>query len=106
MNNWTIEYSETALKDLYRLDGSQQILVQKAIRKVSKNPVSVQEGGYGKPLGNHNDSNLVGCYKIKIRSAGIRVVYRLKIIDGIMRIIIIGLREDVYKDAVKRLSQE
>ena len=105
MSSWVIEYSEAALKDLKSLDGSQQILVKKAIRKVSQNPVSEQEGGLGKPLGNHNNSDLVGCYKIKLRKAGIRVVYRLKIVDNKMRIIIIGMREDVYTEAKKRLSK-
>lgn len=102
MSNWKIEYSKEALKDLDKLDRTQIIIVQKALRKISQNPVAEQEGGYGKPLGNHNNSRLAGCYKVKLRGAGIRIVYELKIIGNIVRIIVIGMRNDVYKEAQRR----
>ena len=103
MNRWNVVYSEDAKEDLKRLDGSRRIIAEKMIRKVSENPVSVKEGGYGKPLGNHNASKLAGFYKVKNRSSGIRIVYQLKEIDGVMYIVIIGLREAVYEDAQKRI---
>lgn len=49
---WSIEFLEEAEKDMKKLDHSAQIQVLKGIRKVSQNPLSVREGGYGKPLGN------------------------------------------------------
>lgn len=33
--NWQIRFTKAAEKDLLQLDGSQRVLVQKAIRKVS-----------------------------------------------------------------------
>ena len=74
--SWKLEYLPEAEKDLKDLDGSQRILVLKAIKKVQQNPLPVDEQGYGKPLGNHNSTSLAGLLKIKLRSAGLRVVYQ------------------------------
>ena len=76
--NWTVEYLPEAEKDLKELDGSQRILVLKAIKKVQQNPLPVEENGYGKPLGNHSNANLAGLLKIKLRASGLRVVYQLR----------------------------
>ena len=73
--SWKVEYLPEAEKDLKGLDGSQRNLVLKAIKKVQQNPLPVDEQGYGKPLGNHNSTNLAGLLKIKLRSAGLRIVY-------------------------------
>ena len=64
----------------------------------------MQEGGYGKPLGNRTGNNLTNLLKIKFRNLGIRVVYKTIQIDGIMKIIVISARTDeqVYKEAGKR----
>ena len=64
----------------------------------------MQEGGYGKPLGNRTGNNLTNLLKIKFRNLGIRVVYKMIQIDGIMKIIVISARTDeqVYKEAGKR----
>ena len=42
--------------------------------------------------------------KIKFRDIGIRVVYKIERIEGIMKIIVISARTDeqVYKEAAKR----
>jgi mRNA interferase RelE/StbE len=103
--NWNVIYLPEARDDLSKLDGSQRILVQKAIKKVSKNPLPNIEGGYGKPLGNKNNVNLTGLLKIKLRSAGIRVVYQLERTERGMFIVVIGVREDdeVYQEAEKRV---
>ena len=47
---WSIEFLEEAEKDMKKLDHSAQIQVLKGIKKVSQNPLSVREGGYGKPF--------------------------------------------------------
>lgn len=101
---WKILYLKEAEKDLLKLDHSQRIQVLKAIKKVSINPLSTQEGGYGKPLGNHSSAELAGYYKIKLLKLGIRVVYGLEIKDETMKIIVISVREDnaVYRLAEKR----
>lgn len=101
---WGIEFLEEAEKDLRKLDHSAQIQVLKGIRKVSQNPLSVEEGGYGKPLGNKSGTNLTSLMKIKLRDLGIRIVYKVIRVDGIMKIIVISARTDeqVYKEAAKR----
>lgn len=104
---WKVRYTQEAEKDLLHLDGSQRILVQKAIRKVSQNPLPDYQGGYGKPLANKTNSKLAGCLKIKLKAAGIRIVYKLVEIDGVMVIVVIGARADneVYDIAQKRIIE-
>lgn len=102
--NWDVRFLEEAQKDLKRLDHSSQIQVLKGIKKVSTNPLPVSKGGYGKPLGNKSGTNLTNLLKIKFKNIGIRVVYKIEKIDGVMTIIVISARTDeqVYKEALKR----
>lgn len=104
MSTWRIEYLREALDDLRALDRSQQIQVQKAILKVSINPLPQSEGEYGKPLGSHSGSNLTGYLKIKLLKLGLRVVYQVIREGSIMKIVIISVRDDetVYKLAKSR----
>ncbi|MCD7818550.1 MAG: type II toxin-antitoxin system RelE/ParE family toxin [Lachnospiraceae bacterium] len=104
---WTVNYLPEAVKDLRTLDGSPRKLVRKAIDKVSENPLPVSEGGFGKPLGNRGDNNLTGLLKIKLRSAGIRIVYKVIRQDNDMIVIVIGAREDdeVYDIANQRAKK-
>lgn len=104
---WEIEFLEEAEKDMKKLDHSVRIQVLKGIRRVSQNPLSVQEGGYGKPLGNKTGTNLTNLLKIKFRDLGIRVVYKAVRVDGIMKIIVVSARTDeqVYKEAGKRRTK-
>lgn len=101
---WNIEFLEEAAKDIKRLDHSVRIQVLKGIQKVSRNPLPVQEGGYGKPLGSKSGTNLTNLLKIKFRDLGIRVVYKVIFDDGIMKIVVVSARADeqVYKEAAKR----
>lgn len=92
--SWNVNYLPEALEDLRRLDGSQRILIRKAIQKISQNPLPETEGGYGKLLGNKNNINLSGFLKIKLRGAGLRIVYQLIRQDDDMLVIVIGARED------------
>ncbi len=102
--NWSIEFLEEAQNDLKDLDGSAKVQVLKGIRKVSQNPLPISQGGYGKPLGNKSDTNLTGLLKIKFRDLGIRVVYKIELTDGVMKVIVISARSDeqVYKKAETR----
>lgn len=104
---WDIAYLPEALDDLRRLDGSQRILVRKAIQKVSSNPLPETEGGYGKLLGNKNNTNLSGLLKVKLRDAGLRIVYKLVRMEDRLLIIVIGTREDseAYEAAYKRIQK-
>ncbi len=101
---WSIEFLEEAQRDMKKLDHSAQIQVLKGIAKVSGNPLPTEEGGYGKPLSNKSGTNLTNLMKIKFRDLGIRVVYKIERVDGVMKIIVVSARTDeqVYKEAAKR----
>ncbi len=104
---WKLAYLPEAEKDLKDLDGSQRILLLKAIKKVLQNPLPVDENGYGKPLGHHSRTNLSSFLKIKLKSAGLRVVYKLQRKEDTMLVIVIGIRadEEVYEIAQKRADK-
>ena len=72
-----------------------------------ENPLPVSQGGYGKPLGNKENTNLTNLMKIKFRDIGIRVVYKIEYVDEVMKIIVISARTDeqVYKEASKRRKE-
>ncbi len=82
MSGYEVAFYPDALKDVKRLDGSQRKNVLKAIEKIRANPLSQNEGGFGKPLGNKAGTDLTGFMKIKLRGSGIRIVYRLIKIKG------------------------
>lgn len=105
--SWTVKYLPEAEKDLKALDGSQRILILKAIKKVQQNPLSQTEGGYGKSLGNKNGNDLHGFLKVKLKAAGLRIVYKTVKVDDMMLVIVIGARADdeVYGIAQKRIQE-
>ena len=105
--NWTLQFLPEAEKDFKNLAGNQQIMVAKAIKKVQENPLPVSEGGYGKPLGNKGGNNLTGLLKIKLKNAGIRVVYKLIRTETEMLVVVIGARadEEVYDTAKHRVQK-
>lgn len=104
--SWGVRYIPEAVRDLERLDGSQRILVRKAIAKASGDPRPQSEGGYGKPLGHRGGRDLTGLLKLKLRSAGLRIVYTLLRQDEKMLVIVIGVRADdeVYDIAEARAA--
>jgi len=104
---WDIRFCPEAVKDLKKLDNSLKKQVLAGIRKVSHNPVSQHEGGYGKPLGHINGDNLTGFFKIKYKRIGIRVVYTLVKERESMNIIVISIRDDeeCYKLANRRKNK-
>lgn len=105
--NWKVNYLPDAAKDFKKLSKSQQTQVVKAINKVSANPLPVQNGGYGKTLGNKQGNNLSGFLKIKLKNAGIRIVYKIVRTETEMLIIVIGMRTDeqVYNEAQHRIRK-
>ena len=105
--NWIVRELPEVQEDLNKLDKGKRKQVLKAIDRVSQNPLPQSDGGYGKPLGNKCNVNLTGCYKIKLRDAGIRIVYRLQRTEHGMEIVIIGMREsaEVYDLAAKRIEK-
>ena len=104
--NYELIYIPEAIEDMKNLDGSQRKLVRKALEKLKGNPLPQTEGGYGQWLGNKQGVNLSGFLKVKLRGAGLRIVYTLKRENEKVLIIIIGAREDeeVYELAKKRID--
>ena len=104
---WTLKFLPEAAKDLKNLAGNQRIMVAKAIDKVLENPLPENEGGYGKPLGNKNGNNLTNFLKIKLKSAEIRVVYKIIKTETEMLVVVIGARADdeVYDIAQTRAEK-
>lgn len=104
--SWTVRYLPEAERDVRGLDGSLRAQYDKAIRKVSQNPLPATRGGYGKPLGNKGGRNLTGLLKIKLRGAGLRAVYKVLEDDTIMLVIVVGDRDDeeVYDLAAQRMA--
>ena len=102
--NWDIVYLKEAKSDLEKLDNSIRIQALKGIQKVSNNPLPVNNGGYGKPLGSKSSTNLTNLFKIKFKNIGIRVVYKIEYVETTMKIIVISARsdEEVYKEALAR----
>lgn len=74
---WDVKYLPETFDDLDEIEKSQRKLVLKAIEKVRKNPLSQQEGGYGKRLGKRGNNDLTGFLKIKLRTSGLRLVYKI-----------------------------
>ena len=104
MMPWTVEFTTEAKNDMRDLSRTQRFQINKAITKVSKNPLPNSEGGYGKPLGKKGATTLTGLLKIKLLKLEIRVVYKLVRVDKIMKIIVVAARADdeVYDIASKR----
>jgi mRNA interferase RelE/StbE len=105
--NWKLEFLPEVEKDFRQLSGDQRIFVRKAIKKVQTNPLPMNEGGYGKPLGNKGGTDLTGFLKIKLRGSGLRVVYKLVRTESEMLIVVVGARADdeVYETAEQRVKK-
>lgn len=76
--SWKIRYLDEAIEDINSLDKSLKPQIAKMIHRVASNPLPRSDGGYGSALGNHNGIDLSGCFKIKLKKAGIRIVYTLE----------------------------
>lgn len=105
--SWKLIYLPEAEKDYKNLAFSQQIIIDKAIKRVKENPLPQDEGGYGKPLGHKQGRNLTGYLKIKLKGEGLRAVYKLIRTESKMLVIVIGIREDeeVYEIAERRIKK-
>ena len=103
MSAWEIRYTEKAKSDLDGFDASSRRQITKALEKVSGNPLPRREGGYGVEL----RASLSDCLKVKLKAAGIRIVYKLERTETAMRVIVIGMRAgaEVYREAERRLGR-
>lgn len=98
---YKIEFITEAVEDFGRLDGSIRKKVAKKIDELAANPY------LGKPLGNLNDINLTGFYKLYTDDKKIRIVYRLLEEETIIvEIWGIGKREksEIYQKVNRRVQ--
>lgn len=86
-----------AIKEWTKIDGSIRTLFTKALKKLAHNP---------RVEGCELQGILLGCYKIKRRKIGYRLVYFVDDKKLLMKILSVGRREEneAYKSAEKRLE--
>lgn len=98
---YTVEYHPKFIKDMKKLGLSknQKLSVIDKVDAISVNPLPKSEGGYGEPL----VGNFSGLLKFRFKN-DYRIVYKLVNDNGIMKVLVIGLRKDkeVYVEARKR----
>lgn len=95
---YEIKYHPLVETDLKQLNNSVRLEVFKKLKKIQQTPE------LGKPLGNKNNMNLTGLFKVYVAKKQVRIVY--EIINNILvvKVIVIGKREnmEVYKQAEER----
>lgn len=85
-------------KDLKELDHA---LIKQVFKKLKQLQTSPQ---LGKPLGNKNNMDLSGYYKVYVAKKQVRIVYSIENNELVVYVIAIGKRDDmeVYDKAAKR----
>jgi mRNA interferase RelE/StbE len=100
--NCKILFIPEAAEDYKNLDGSIKKLVNEKIEKLKTTPF------IGEELGNKNNINLAGFYKIYVAKKSYRIVYRI-INDEVIIVEIwgIGKRDklEIYKNVGKRIKK-
>lgn len=92
---YEIEFYEDAFEEWHRLDTSVRNQFKKKLAKLVDDP--------------HRSANrlrgLEGCYKIKLRTAGVRLVYKVEDGELIILVVAVGKRDKnaVYDTARERL---
>jgi mRNA interferase RelE/StbE len=91
---YELEFSEKALKEWKKLGANLKDTFKKKLQERLLNPHVPAD----------RLSGLVNAYKIKLRSAGYRLVYRVKDDVLVVTVIAVGKRERgiVYRDAAER----
>jgi len=97
-----IQFIPEAVTDYKSLDGSIKKLVNEKIDNLKENPY------LGESLGNKNNIDLTGYYKIYVSKKSYRIVYRI-IKDGIEIIEIWGIgkrdKMEIYKNIERRIAK-
>ena len=96
-----IEFIQEAAIEYKSLDGSLKVMVDKILAKLEKNPL------LGKELGNRNNIDLTGYYKLYFDKKRYRIVYRIiKNEIEIIEIWGIGKRDkmEIYNAIDKRIN--
>ena len=91
-----------ALKEYEAIDNSVIDIVDKALEMLLYRADEI-----GKPLGNKRDMKLAGCKEIKLRDAGIRIVFRVKNkVVQVLRVVYILALERRSSDFVFKLASK
>lgn len=92
--SYSLRFKEEAKKEWDRLDPVIRDQFAKKLRERRENPKVDSARLYGLP----------NCYKIKLRSAGYRLIYEVRDQEVVIVVIAVGKRERhaVYKAAAKR----
>lgn len=91
---YKIHFTETSLKEFKKLGATIQAQFKKKLKTLQSNPHIPSARLHG---------DLANCYKIKLRSAGYRLVYEVK--DDLLIIVVIAAakRQTIYDTAKERL---
>jgi mRNA interferase RelE/StbE len=94
---YRLQFHPAALEEWKALDGSVKKLLKKQLEKRLDNP-HVPGGAL--------TADLLGCYKIKLRKEGVRLVYRVQDDVLIVMVMAVDRREDgiVYRSALTCLA--
>jgi mRNA interferase RelE/StbE len=85
---WTIEYAESAVKDIMSLDGAVKKIIKRAIEdKLMTDPLK-----FGLPL----RRNLSGLFKLRV--GNYRIIYQVKKAEVIVLVVAIGHRRMIYEE--------
>ncbi len=92
-----LEFLESALREWRGLDGSVKEIFKKQLAARLVNPHLP---------GSELHGPLAGCYKIKLRSPGYRLVYQVR--DDVLVVLVIAIdrrdKDKVYQSALKRIE--
>lgn len=93
---YSIKVHEDFVAELNKLDSTIKQQLRKKLDKVVENPHIPK---------NRLSGELHNCYKIKLRKAGVRLVYQVNDDEIYILLLTVGKREDneVYDTALKRL---
>lgn len=96
-HKYKLRFMPEALEEWRKLDGSVQVNLKKLLAKRLDNP-HVPGGELHGPLS--------GCYKIKLRQQGVRLVYSVEDDHLLITVVAVDRRADgvVYESSVARLS--
>lgn len=87
-STWTVEYTESAVKEILALDGTIKKIIKKAIEdKLMADPLK-----FGLPL----RRNLSGLFKLRV--GNYRIIYQIKKTEVIVLVVSVGHRRMVYED--------
>ncbi len=93
--SYKLKFKEPALREWNKLDGSIKNQFKKILKERLINPC----------VESARLNGTKDCYKIKLKSAGYRLVYQVRDEELVVSVVAIGKRErnQVYKTAIKRV---